>query len=71
MNSQQVVEIRLGLGISQTDFAHTFKINIHTLRQWERRDSPLDSAVEAYLCCIQEKPEIISKILQKTKVLNK
>lgn len=59
MNGNDVREIRNALGMSQTEFCQHFKINLHTLRQWERKDATLDSCCTAYLHCIRVNPSTI------------
>lgn len=63
MNSSDVKNIRSQTGMSQTEFARCFHINLYTLRQWERKSSTLDSAVSAYLTCISVDAEIIRQLL--------
>lgn len=65
MDGYQVKNTRQILGMTQTKFAAQFKINLHTLRQWERKGSQLDSAVAAYLTCIAADPSLVLACLHK------
>lgn len=63
MNGQDVIRIRQQLDMNQTAFAKQFQINLHTLRQWERKNTPLDSAAAAYLNCISGNAAMVLECL--------
>jgi len=63
MNGQDVTRIRQQLDMNQTVFAKQFQINLHTLRQWERKNTPLDSAAAAYLSCISGNATMVLECL--------
>ncbi|HEU5047677.1 MAG TPA: hypothetical protein VFT64_07530 [Rickettsiales bacterium] len=63
MNGKTVATIRKEVGLSQAEFSRNYGINLYTLRQWERKDTPLDSAVVSYLTCIKANPELVLKLL--------
>lgn len=65
MNGSTVTQIREKLGHSQAEFARRFKINLHTLRQWERKDNALDSAAAAYIGCISADALLVQALLEK------
>lgn len=63
MIGRDVKEIRSQAGMSQAEFSQQFRINLFTLRQWERKDTRLDSASEAYLTCIQAGSDTVLTLL--------
>ena len=63
MIGQEVRKIREKTGMSQSVFATNYGINLFTLRQWERKDAELDSAVASYLQCIRADHKIVKKLL--------
>ena len=66
MEGKDVKKIREKTGMSQSVFAESYGINLFTLRQWERRDSELDSAVTAYMRCIKADHKIVGQLLANT-----
>ena len=52
-------DIRERLGLSQSEFANRFRINLRTLQDWERRRTVPDAAVRAYLTVIQRNPDAV------------
>lgn len=54
---------RTGLGLSQEEFAHRFRVPVGTLRDWEQaRSTPPDFAV-AYARVIAAMPDKVSEIV--------
>ncbi len=68
MQGSEVTQIREDLNISQAEFSRKFGINLHTLRQWERKDTALDSAAAAYLTCIKRDAEGVIALLPAPEV---
>ena len=52
-------KIRLGLGLTQNEFARRFQIALGTLRDWEQGVRRPDSAGRAYLRVIEQNPEAV------------
>ena len=59
MQGDDVKRIRQSLGLSQAQFSEQFQINLHTLRQWERKNTQLGSVANAYLTCIESNTELV------------
>ena len=64
MNGEDVKATRQKLGLSQAQFAEQYKINVYTLRQWERKNHELSSVASAYMTCIQANSYIILTSLE-------
>ncbi len=54
---------RAATGLSQTQFARTFRINPARLRDWEQGRSKPDTAAAAYLTVIRKAPKAVQKAL--------
>ena len=50
-------------GLSQTEFARAFHINVARLRDLEQGRSQADSALLAYLTVIDEAPDTVRRVL--------
>jgi len=55
--------IRFKLGMSQGEFAETFRIPLGTLRDWEQHRREPDQAARAYLEVIAREPEAVRRAL--------
>ena len=60
-----VRRVRLGLRLTQADFAEAFHIPIATLRAWERGEVVLDAVALAYLAAIARAPDAIRDALKR------
>jgi putative transcriptional regulator len=59
----QVKVIRRAFGLSQEEFAQTFRIPIGTLRDWEQGRVEPDQAARAYLKVIARNPKAVREAL--------
>jgi putative transcriptional regulator len=59
----QVKAIRRAFGLSQEEFAQTFRIPIGTLRDWEQGRVEPDQAARAYLKVIARNPQAVREAL--------
>ena len=59
--------IRRRTGMSQEKFAHTFGINVCTLRHWERGDSRPSGAARSLLQIVAKAPEAALKALEESR----
>jgi putative transcriptional regulator len=57
--------IRWKLRMSQSEFAHAFRIPLGTLRDWEQHRREPDQAAKAYLEVIAATPNAVRKVLAK------
>ena len=55
--------LREQLGMSQAEFAKTFRIPLGTLRDWEQHRREPDQAARAYLEVIAREPEAVRRAL--------
>src|SRR3954449_6042949 len=60
---QLLREARKRTGLSQTQFAARYRINVARLRDWEQGRSVPDSAALAYLQVIAREPEAVDRAL--------
>ena len=60
---QLLREARKRTGLSQTQFAARYRINVARLRDWEQGRSVPDSAAFAYLQVIAREPEAVDRAL--------
>ena len=58
--------IRLGLDLTQEQFARRFEIALSTLRDWEQHVRIPDSAAKAYLRVIANDPEGVERALARS-----
>jgi putative transcriptional regulator len=56
--------VRAKLGLSQSQFAERFKINLGRLRDWEQGRFKPDSVAIAYLKIIEREPEAVQRALE-------
>ena len=61
-----VKAIRAALGLSQTSFAASFGLSLHTLRNWEQGKRQPEPAARAYLKVIEKAPETVKSALAPT-----
>jgi putative transcriptional regulator len=54
---------RVGTGLSQSEFAKTYQINLARLRDLEQGRTRPDSALRAYLTVIAQRPEVVTACL--------
>src|SRR4051812_29914164 len=55
--------LRQGLGLSQSEFARQFQINLRRLQDWEQGRVHPDSVTLAYLKLIPREPETVRRVL--------
>ena len=55
---------RWRMGMSQVEFAKTFRIPLGTLRDWEQHRREPDQAARAYLEVIAREPEAVKRALE-------
>lgn len=67
MNGSDVKKIRTKTGLSQSQFCGAYGLNVFTLRQWERKNTPLDATATSYLTCIKVDASAIARLLQEPK----
>jgi putative transcriptional regulator len=60
-----VKRLRLGLGLSQEDFARAYQIPLSTLRDWEQGRSDPDQSSRTLLQLIERIPEEVRTVLDK------
>lgn len=60
-----VKAIRVGLKLTQRDFASTFWFGLDQLKHWEQRRSQPPGAYRAYLLLIKSKPELVIQMLSE------
>ena len=63
VSARRVREARRSTGLTQVEFARTFRINHARLRDLERGRSKADSALSAYLKVIARSPEVVTAAL--------
>jgi len=56
--------LRDRLGITQEEFAATYKIPVGTLRDWEQRRKTPDAPARAYLLVIERDPAAVAAMLR-------
>jgi putative transcriptional regulator len=59
-----LVALRKRLGLDQTEFARRFRIDLDTLRRWERGFGAPDDIARAYLRVIERNPDVVAAALQ-------
>jgi len=55
--------VRQRSGLSQSEFAHRYRIPLDTLRDWERGEREPDAAALAYLRVIDREPAAVDRAL--------
>lgn len=61
--SRLIRATRANLGLSQQEFAQTFRVPVGTLRDWEQgRTTPPAFAI-AYVRVIRDQPDLVAKIV--------
>jgi putative transcriptional regulator len=63
--ARRVRTVRIRSGLSQTQFARAFHINVAWLRDLEQRRTQADSALLAYLTVIDETPDTVRRALRR------
>lgn len=59
-----VKAIRLGLDMTQEEFASRFGFSVNTLRHWEQGSRQPEGAARAYLLVIQRAPDAVQAALR-------
>ncbi len=59
-----VKRLRERLGLTQEDFAATYRIPVGTLRDWEQRRKNPDAPARAYLTVIAKNPQAVAEWLR-------
>jgi putative transcriptional regulator len=60
-----VKKLREKLGMTQDEFASSYRIPLGTLRDWEQRRKFPDAPARAYLLVIEGNPKGIAALLRK------
>lgn len=55
--------IRDGLGLSQSRFARSFGVSLHTVQDWEQGRSRPDQTARAFLRVIAAQPDVVREVL--------
>ena len=63
--ARRVRAVRTRSGLTQTEFAQTFRINVARLRDLEQGRTQADSALLAYLAVIDAAPDTVRRALQR------
>jgi putative transcriptional regulator len=63
--ARRVQAVRARTGLSQTQFAKVYRINVARLRDLEQGRTQPDSAMLAYLAVIAREPEAVERALQR------
>ena len=63
--ARRVLRVRIRSGLSQTEFARTFRINVARLRDLEQGRTRADSALLAYLAVIDAAPDTVRRALRR------
>lgn len=58
-----VRKLRERLGLTQDEFAATYRIPVGTLRDWEQRRKNPDATARAYLIVIDKDPKAVAALL--------
>ena len=58
-----VKKLRERLGMTQEEFAATYRIPVGTLRDWEQRRKNPDATARAYLIVIDKDPKAVAALL--------
>jgi putative transcriptional regulator len=58
--------LRERLGMTQEEFAATYRIPVGTLRDWEQRRKNPDATARAYLIVIDRDPKAVAALLNAT-----
>jgi len=61
--SARVKQLRRQLGLSQSKFAHEFRIPVGNVRDWEQGRVRPDASALAYLHVIEREPEAVKRAL--------
>lgn len=56
-------KLRERLGLTQEEFAETYRIPVGTLRDWEQRRKNPDATARAYLIVIDKDPKAVAALL--------
>jgi putative transcriptional regulator len=59
-----VKRLREQLGLTQEEYAATYRIPVGTLRDWEQRRKNPDAPARAYLTVIARNPEAVAQLLK-------
>jgi putative transcriptional regulator len=61
-----IKQIREELGLSQSEFARRYGLNLRSLQEWEQGRRQPESAVRAYLIVIRQDPSAVAAALKAT-----
>jgi putative transcriptional regulator len=64
----RVRDVRRRLGLTQQQFSEKLSIPVSTIRDWERRQSPTDPAIQTLLRILDRIPEPAMRALEKVKM---
>jgi putative transcriptional regulator len=59
-----LVALRKRLGLEQAEFAHRFRIDLHTLKGWEQGLDVPDDVARVYLRVIDRNPDAVAAALK-------
>ncbi len=59
----EIKAIRSSVGMSQTDFANTFRLSLDTLKGWEQGKRKPDAAAANFLCVIKADADFVRRAL--------
>ena len=62
--ARRVREVREGLGLTRSQFAHTFGLSVRSLQEWEQGRRMPDMAVLTYLRVIERNPRAVEAALK-------
>lgn len=58
--------LRQGLGLSQSQFAARYRIDLTRLAEWEQGGEDVDTLVETYISLIEADPDSIADLLARS-----
>jgi len=61
--SPAVANLRAKLGLSQTEFARTYGLNLRTIQEWEQGRAQPDQPARILLNLIETEPATVAKVL--------
>jgi putative transcriptional regulator len=59
--ARMIRKTRIGLGLSQSEFASRFRVPVGTLRDWEQARATAPDFAIAYVRVIGQHPELVAK----------
>ncbi len=64
--ARRVRQVREGLSLTQSEFAHRFGLSLRSLQEWEQARRLPDAAVLTYLKVIERNPKAVQLALKPT-----